>query len=221
MERAALIMKMNRRSLAWLIIFLALALCGTLALRAQTSNEVLRPPKGANVAIVVFEDLECPDCARAAPLVAEAARTYKIPVVRYDFPLPMHLWSFDAAVLARFFSSKSPAVGVEFREYIFKRQQEITGANPSDETGQKQRLRAAAEQFAQEHKIALPFVIYPQNKFANAVRADRDLGTRIGIQHTPTLYVVNNSRSGRPFIEVVDRSQLFQLIDQMKNEAGT
>ncbi len=214
-------MKMNKRSLASAVMVLVLAVCGTLALRAQTTSEVLRPPQGAKVAIVVFEDLECPDCARAAPLVQEAAKTYKIPVVRYDFPLPMHLWSFDAAVLARFFSSKSPALGVDFREYIFQHQQEITGTNPPDETGQKQRLRAAAEKFAQERKIALPFVVDPQNKFANAVRADRDLGIRIGIQHTPTLYVVNNSRTGRPFIEVVDRSQLFQLIDQMKSEAGT
>jgi protein-disulfide isomerase len=214
-------MKMNKRSLVWLIIFLALAVCGTIALRAQTTGEVLRPPKGAKVAIVVFEDLECPDCARAAPLVLEAAKTYKIPVIRYDFPLQQHLWSFDAAVMARYFSSKSPAIGVDFREYIFQHQQEITGANPMDETAQKQRLRSAAETFAQEHKLTLPFVVDPQNKFANAVRADRDLGTRIGIQHTPTLYVVNNSRTGRPFIEVVDRSQLFQLIDQMKSEAGS
>ena len=190
-------------------------------MRAQTTSEILRPPKGAKVAIVVFEDLECPDCARAAPLVVEAGKTYKIPVVRYDFPLPQHLWSFEAAVLARFFGSKSAALGVDFREYIFQHQQEITGANPADEAGQKQRLHAAAEKFAQEHKIALPFVVDPQNKFANAVRADRDLGVRIGIQHTPTLYVVNNSRSGRPFIEVVDRSQLFQLIDQMMSEAGS
>jgi protein-disulfide isomerase len=214
-------MKMNKRSLIWLIIFLVLAVCGTIALRAQTSGDVLRPPKGAKVAIVVFEDLECPDCARAAPLVIEAGKTYKIPVVRYDFPLPQHLWAFDAAVMARYFSSKSPALGLEFREYIFQHQPVITSANTSDESGQKQRLRAAAEQFAKEHKTTLPFVVDPQNKFAAAVRADRELGVHIGIEHTPTLYVVNNSRTGRPFIEVVDRSQLFQLIDQMKSEAGT
>jgi len=32
------------------------------------------------------------------------------------------------------------------------------------------------------------------------------------------LYVVSNKRSGTPFVEVVDRSQLFQLIDTMKKE---
>lgn len=201
-------------------VFTCILLLASLA-TAQAVNPALRPPKGAQVAIVIFEDLECPDCARAAPLVVEAAKTYKIPVIRYDFPLPQHLWSFDAAVMARYFSSKSAELGVEFREYIFQHQQEITGTNSTDESGQKQRLRATAEKFAGDHKLALPFVVDPQNKFANQVRADRDLGTRIGIQHTPTLYVVNNSRTGRPFIEVVDRSQLYQLIDQMKSEAGS
>lgn len=218
-------MRMNKRSLFWLVIFLILAVAGTIALRAQNTAaaaEVLRPPKGAKVAIVVFEDLQCPDCARAAPLVLEAARTYKIPVVRYDFPLAMHPWAMDGAILAKYFGSKSPALGVEFREYIFRHQQEITGASSAvDESGQKQRLRAAAEQFAQQHKVTLPFVVDPQGKFAAEVRADKNVGERIGIEHTPTLYVVNNSRSGRPFIEVVDRSQLFQMIDQMKSESGT
>ncbi len=213
---------MNKRSLFWLGIFIVLAIFGTLALRAQNSAEahtVLRPPKGAKVALVVFEDLECPDCSRAAPLVMEASKTYKIPVVRYDFPLPQHLWAFDAAVLAHYFGSKSPALGVDFREYIFQHQAEITGANPQDETAQKQRLRSFAEKFAAEHNTSVPFVVDPQGKFASAVKAQRDLGRRIGIEHTPTLYVVNNSRAGQPFVEVVDRGKLFQLIDQMRSSA--
>ena len=74
---------------------------------AQEQNPALKPPKGAKVAIVVFEDLQCPDCRRAAPLVAQAGKTYKIPVVRHDYPLPMHNWSFDAAVIARYFDEKS------------------------------------------------------------------------------------------------------------------
>jgi protein-disulfide isomerase len=212
---------MKKRSLFWLVIFLLLALCGTLALRAQNTAEaasVLRPPKGAKLALVVFEDLQCPDCARAAPLVEEAARAYKIPVVRYDFPLPQHLWSFDAAVLARYFGSKSPALGVEFREYIFQHQPEITGAD-GDGTAQKQRLRAFAEKFAAEHRVTLPFAVDPQGKLAAEVRSSKDIGTRVGIQHTPTLYVVSSRSTGKPFVEVVDRDKLFNLIDEMKSQA--
>jgi len=156
----------------------------------------------------VFEDLECPDCARAAPLVAEASRTYKIPVVIHDFPLPKHPWAFDAAVLARYFDSQSKKIGSEFREQVFQHQTEITPEN----------LHAFADKFATEHKVDLPFVIDPQGKFAAEVKADRDLGTRIGINHTPTIYVVSNKTQGKPFVEVVDRSQLFQLIEDMKQE---
>src|SRR6267142_4060665 len=98
---------------------LAFLLVASLA-SAQTVDPALRPPKGAQVALVVFEDLQCPDCRRAAPLVAEAGRTYKIPVVRHDFPLPMHNWSFDAAVIARYFDSHSHELGYQYRDYIFE-----------------------------------------------------------------------------------------------------
>src|SRR6202007_2045462 len=93
---------------------------------AQDVNPALRPPKGASVAIVIFEDLECPHCARASPLLEEPARTYKIPVVRHDFPLPMHPWAYDAAILARYFDTHSKAMGNEFRDTVFRHQLEIT-----------------------------------------------------------------------------------------------
>jgi protein-disulfide isomerase len=187
--------------------FLLLLLLATAAV-AQDKASILKPPKGASVAIVIFEDLECPDCARAAPLVAEASRTYKIPLVRHDFPLPMHPWAYDAAILARYFDTHSKAIGNEFRDTVFRHQLEIT----------KETLRPFAEKFAAAHKIDLPFVVDPEGKLAKLVEADRDLGKQLELQHTPTLYVVSNKRSGTPFVEVVDRSQLFQLIDSMKKE---
>ena len=171
-------------------------------------NPVLRPPKGAQVAIVVFEDLECPDCRRAAPLVQEASKTYKIPVVRHDFPLPFHKWSFDAAVIARYFDTRSKQLGNQYRDYMFEHQPEITAEN----------LRAYSEKFAADHKVDLPFVVDPQGKLAAEVTADRDLGKSIHLEHTPTIYVVSSKTQGKPFVEVVDRTQLFQLIDAMKAE---
>src|SRR5246500_553945 len=140
--------------------FLAVLLIATLA-TAQDKATVLRPPKGGSVAIVVFEDLECPDCARAAPLVEEAARTYKIPVVRHDFPLPMHPWAWDAAILARYFDTHSRVLGNDFRDTVFRHQLEIT----------KDTLRAFAEKYAASHKIDLPFVVDPDGKFAKLIEA--------------------------------------------------
>jgi protein-disulfide isomerase len=170
---------------------------------AQAVNPALRPPKGAQVAIVVFEDLECPDCARAAPLLEEASRTYKIPVVRHDYPLRMHPWSYDAAILARYFDTHSKKMGNEFRDTVFQHQLEIT----------KDTLRAFAERFAAEHKVELPFVVDPNGKLAALVEADRTLGNSLNLEHTPTIYVVSNKNASKPFVEVVDRSQLFQLIE--------
>ena len=219
----------KKRSLSWLFAFLLLALFGTIALRAHAqansaAAQVLCPPKGAKLALVVFEDLQCPDCARAAPLIEEASKAYKIPVVRYDFPLPAetspyHKWSFDAAVMARYFSSKSPALGVAFKEYIFQRQTQITGPNVMDGETQKRTLRQLADQFAAEHKTPLPFVVDPQGKFAAAIRQDKAAGDRVGLTHTPTLYVVTDRIQGTPFVEVVDRAKLYELIDQLKAQA--
>ena len=121
---------------------------------AQTANSVLKPPKGAQVAIVVFEDLQCPDCRRAAPLLEEAGKTYNIPIVRHDFPLPFHSWSLDAAVIARYFDKTSRKVGNEFRDYIFEHQPEVTAEN----------LRGYSEKFAADHKVDLPFVVDPKGK---------------------------------------------------------
>jgi protein-disulfide isomerase len=180
----------------------------TLAAFAADVPEVLRPPKGAQVALVVFEDLQCPDCRRAAPLVAQAGQTYKIPVVRHDFPLPMHNWSFEAAVLARYFDTHSKMLGNAFRDSVFEHQLEITPDN----------LHGFAEKFAAEHKVDLPFVVDPVGKLAALVLADRELGKSINLQHTPTIFVVSNKRAGKPFVEVVDRSQLYALIDSMKRE---
>jgi protein-disulfide isomerase len=175
---------------------------------AQDAPEALRPPKGAQVAIVVFEDLQCPQCSRVAPLLAQAGRTYKIPVVRHDFTLPMHNWSFEAAVLARYFDTHSKELGNEFRDTVFEHQLEI---NP-------QNLRGFAEKFAADHKIGLPFVVDPSGKLAGLVRADKDLGLSLHIEHTPTIWVVSNKRSSKPYVEVTDTSQLYLLIDAMKKD---
>ena len=192
----------------------------------------LKPPPGAHVAILEFEDMECPDCARANPLLREAAAQYHIPWVRHDFPLPFHAWSFDAAVYARWFDTKSKKIGDEFRDQVFANQALIdAAAETSPETpaaGATSASTAAihnfADKFAQAHGLALPFVIDPQKKLAAEVQADVDLGKRIGIEHTPTIWVVTNKTNGVPFVEVVDRQRLYQIIDQAladtKNETA-
>lgn len=199
-----------KRTLIRQLALAATVLLGSMAAWGADTS-MLRPPKGSKVAIIVFEDLECPDCARAAPLLHEAAKQYNIPLVQYDFPLPMHPWSFDAAVNARFFDSKSAKLGDEYRSYIFQYQMQVN----------KQNLRGMTERFADEHKVALPFVMDPNGELAAKVKADYQLGQRIPLDHTPTIYIVSDTVRGQPFIEVVDRTKLYELIEQVIKETGS
>jgi protein-disulfide isomerase len=164
---------------------LAVALVASVASAQDSVNPALRPPKGAPIAIVVFEDLQCPQCRRQAPVVQEAAKTYKIPLVRHDFPLPMHNWSYQAAVIAHYFDSRSRQLGSDYRDFIFEHQPEIFPIN----------LRQFSEKFAADHKVDLPFVVDPQGKFAAEVNAERDLGKSLNLEHTPTVYVVSQLRA--------------------------
>ena len=167
---------------------------------------VLKPPAGARVAIVEWEDLECPDCARANPLLREAADKYHIPWVRHDFPLSFHSWSLQAAVNARWFDTKSRKLGDEYRDDIFAAQPSL-GEDPA-------KMSDFTQKFASEHGIAFPFNVDPQGKLAAEVKSDYALGQRVGIEHTPTIWVVTDHSKGAPFVEVVDRNKLYQLIDQ-------
>ena len=173
---------------------------------AQDVPSVLRPPKGSPFGLVVFEDLQCPQCARAAPLLAQASQTYKIPLVQHDFPLPMHNWSLNAAILARYFDTHSKSTGDAFRLYVFEHQREILPDN----------LRGFAEKFAAANKVDLPFVVDPAGKLNALIVADRDLGKSINIDHTPTIYVVSDKKTGTPFVEVKDLGQLYATIDAVK-----
>jgi len=190
-----------------LLLSLAVVLfLGTLTLAQDPS--LLRPPKGSPVALIVFEDLQCPKCRLDSPVEQQAAKAHKIPLIIHDFPLPMHNWSYQAAIIAHYFDSQSKELGSEFRSFIFQHQPEITPDT----------LQNFAQRFATEHKTQLPFVIDPQGKFAAEVNADKELGKKVGIQHTPTIYVVSSRNPSRPFIEVTDSSQLFQTIEAMQSE---
>jgi hypothetical protein len=125
--------------------------------------------------------------------------------VRHDFPLPYHAWSFNAAVNARWFDTHSKTLGDDYRDQVFANQASIVSPDV---------LLQFTEKFAASHGIALPFAIDPQGKLAELVKADYALGQRIGVEHTPTIWVVTAHSKGAPFVEVVDRSKLYQLIDQ-------
>jgi len=189
---------------------LTLAVLAIPAARAQNPIQVLdpsalHPPAGARVAIVEFDDLQCPACAVANPTLKAAAAQYKIPWIRHDFLIPYHNWS-RTAINARWFDAKSKSIGDEYRDQVFANQRSIY--NPDS-------LAKFTQQFAQSHGLSLPFAIDPQGKLANDVNADIALAQRTGVKSTPTIFVVEANGKGAPFTQVMKPAeQLYTVIDQ-------
>lgn len=192
---------------ARLIVLIVLTALSISAYAADGSS--LKPPPGARVAIVVFEDLECPSCAVAYPQVWEVANKYKVPVVLHDYPLPNHPWSFDAAVYARYFDTKSQQLGNDFRGYIYRNQTQIN----------KQNLREYVDKFANDNKAPLPFALDSDGQLKAKILADRDLGNKVGLKGTPLIFVLGNGGPATPPAEVSDYSKLGQTVEDMLQKA--
>jgi protein-disulfide isomerase len=169
---------------------------------------MLKPPAGAKVAVFEWEDLECPACAHAFPFVHQAVAHYHIPLQRYDFLIPGHVWSHEGAVYARWMQDKiSPDVATDYRRQVFASQFRI--ASQDD-------LKQFTQTFLQQHGKQMPFVVDPTGEFDREVQADVELGRKLGLNETPTIIVV----SPHQWIQVKDVSQLYAAIDQAEADAG-
>jgi protein-disulfide isomerase len=206
-----------------LVVAIALSLFCSFPLAAQMAmppsratpfrnTSAFKPPAGARVAIIEFEDLECPLCARSFPIVHDAMQRYGIPRVHHDFIIPSHTWSRVAAINARHLEDHvSRALAEDFRRDVFASQSRISSRDD---------LFAFTRTWFQTHGQKMPFVIDPTGRCTNEVQSDCMLATRLGVLHTPTIIVATQSR----WIEVTDPRQLYAAIDiaeaSLKNSAA-
>ncbi len=173
---------------------------------------VLQPPPGAKIALVEFMDLECPVCGHWNAVIKNAVAKYHLRWIHYSFPLPQHNWSFAAAVDAQWFQGKSYALGNEYRNYIFANQSQIETKND---------LREWTGKFAALHKIALPFVVDPQGKYAARVKADQAAGQRMSVWYTPTLFIATSDyRHGKNYMQVTNLNSLYTKLDEAEARVG-
>ncbi|MGD0444289.1 MAG: thioredoxin domain-containing protein [Edaphobacter sp.] len=155
---------------------------GTAAHDSFHDTSMLKPAAGSKVSVIVFEDLGCPLCARAHPIEVEAAQKYHVPLLRHDFPLAQHIWTFDGAVCARYLQDKvSPKLAEEYRSAVFLSQASIAS---------KDDLRQFTQRWMQQHGQQMPFLMDPKGELAAEVQADYALGRRLNVEYTPTLVVV-------------------------------
>src|SRR5580692_12246624 len=87
------------------------------------------------VRVVIYEDLQCPDCADFRVMLDEKLLPRYAATVRFehrDFPLAKHVWARKAAIAARFFEENQPGLGLAYRKYSLMNLRNITAHNFND-----------------------------------------------------------------------------------------
>ena len=164
---------------------------------------------GSPVRVIVYEDLQCPDCANFRVMLdKQILPKYgdRVEFVHRDFPLAKHAWARRAAIAARYFTEKDPQLGLEYRRHTMATHGETTADNFKDRVAE----------FARQHGIkpeeALAALDNPH--YAELVEKDYQEGVGRGIVHTPTALV-----NGTPFIEVFTFEEISKGIDDALAQA--
>jgi protein-disulfide isomerase len=174
-------------------------------------TSMLRPPASAKIAIIEWQDLTCPNCAHAFPIVHAAAAHYKIPLIEHDFLLGGEHAVFgdkEAAIWARYLQDRvSPEVADQYRGAVFAAQAGITS---------KDDMASFTRRFFSTHGLKMPFVADPTGELAKEVMADRALGEKLGVRNTACIIVCTQ----REWVHVTDVSLLYQTIDELEAKAN-
>ncbi len=154
-----------------------------LAAPAAAPHAVEGNPRAA-VRVLIYEDLQCSDCAAFRRMLDESLLPRfgaRVAFEHRDFPLARHDWARPAAMAARHFARQRPQVGIAWRREILSRIRETSAATLPE------RVRA----FARAHGLdaAAAVAALDDVKLAEAVDADYQDGIARGISRTPTVLV--------------------------------
>lgn len=179
------------------MVWLALALTS-----AAAADRLVEGNPSSQVRVIIYEDLQCPDCAAFRRMLDEKllpAFASQVAFEHRDFPLPKHAWARQAAIAARFFERVRPELAVAFRRHILASIRQTTPENFKD------RLAAFARDNGVEPDKALAAL--QDQRLAALVDADVEEGVARGVARTPTVFV-----NGRPFVERFTSEEICQAI---------
>jgi protein-disulfide isomerase len=189
------------------------ALAGLFVLSAATAVAQVHLVEGkadSPVRVVIYEDLQCPDCADFRVMLDQKLLPRygaKVAFEHRDFPLPKHKWARPAAVAARFFQQQSAALAILWRRETMRDQAGITAET----------FPAYFVAFAKRNAIdpAQAEAALNDPALAALVQKDYEDGVARGIAHTPTALV-----NGAPFIETFTFEAISAGIDSALKESG-
>jgi len=162
-----------------------------------SAGDPVRGNAAAPITIVEFSDYQCPFCSRVNPTLAKVLETYgdRVKIVFKDFPLGNHPQAPKAAEAAHCAGEQKKYW--EMHDAMFANQRAL------ELPALKQAARA----------IGLDGGSFDQcldsGKYAATVRAGMELGEKMGVNSTPTLYI-----NGRALIGAVPFENFKQIIDE-------
>jgi protein-disulfide isomerase len=167
------------------------------------SERLIEGAAGSPVRVVIYEDLQCPDCADFRKVLDEKLLPKyqaKVAFEHRDFPLAKHAWARKASIAARFVAATKVDLAIDFRRYLMGHQEEITADN----------FNVILVRYAVGHGIdpGKAVAALDDKQLAAAVQADFEEGVARGIAHTPTVLV-----NGQPFVEHFTYEEVAKAID--------
>lgn len=168
--------------------------------------------EGAPVEIVVFDDLECPFCAKmhAQLFPALLDRYGKDVRIEYkDYPLSQHPWAMRAAIDSNCLGDKSSTGYWNMVDFVHAHAADFGGADHNLEKA-NQMLDALTLDEARKNNVKLDEVeacIKKQDQ--TAIKASMKVGDDLGVEATPVLFINGEKLEGAyPLVDV------FRMVDE-------
>jgi protein-disulfide isomerase len=180
-------------------LLLSLAAVGISAQQALVEG-----PTESKVRVLIYEDLQCPDCAAFRRMMDEnllPRYSARVAFVHRDFPLAKHAWARKAAIAARYFAGIKPELGLAYRRHIMAAIEQTTLDNFNE------RLSQFARDNGADPKLVLAAL--DDSHLAALVERDFQDGVARGVAKTPTVFV-----SGKAFIETFSAEEISHAIDE-------
>jgi protein-disulfide isomerase len=157
------------------------------------------------VRVVIFEDLQCSDCANFREMLDKQLLPRfggKVAFEHRDFPLPKHNWARKAAIASRFFERTSATLAVKYRQETMATMKSITAENFNETLAAFARKNGA--------DAAKAIAALTDTALEAAVEKDYKDGVARGVGRTPTVLV-----DGEPFIERFTYEEIATALEKL------
>jgi protein-disulfide isomerase len=175
-------------------------------------------PETAPVQIVVFDDLECPFCARMhAQLFPALLKRYgnQVRIVYRDYPIEKHPWAMRAAVDVNCVAAQSPNGYWDLIDYIHAHADDFGGPDHSLQKALDALDQLSVEQ-ANKDKIDTALVeACIKKQDTSGIKESMKIGDALNVDATPALFINGEELDGAyPLADV------FRMVDQALVAAG-